>query len=194
MTFYNWLTNSQQCKSREELGTKPPHNCLVGCSYLARGGKNQISSLQTRLHSLPSFSQIMQEYWQPGRTGMPTETHGIARSAVVPCSLTTFHGDKVSYIFNLPCPFCLLKKINLYSDFLLLASPDVSLLRKVVSVHAKALCRCASFCMPNICFMPALKLNAHRHRSYIHWIRTGVWKGQLNTNCELEILSPALCR
>lgn len=110
MTFYNWLTNSQQCKSREELGTKPPHNCLVGCSYLARGGKNQISSLQTRLHSLPSFSQIMQEYWQPGRTGMPTETHGIARSAVVPCSLTTFHGDKVSYIFNLPCPFCLLKK------------------------------------------------------------------------------------
>lgn len=73
--FYNWLTNSQPRKSREELGTRLPHNCLVGCSYLARGGTNQILSLQTGLHSLPSFPPVMQEYWRPGRIEIPTETH-----------------------------------------------------------------------------------------------------------------------
>lgn len=50
-TFYNWLTNSQLHKSREELGRKLTHNCLVGCSYLARGGTNPILSLQTGHHS-----------------------------------------------------------------------------------------------------------------------------------------------
>jgi len=36
LSLCNWLSNSQQCKSREELGTKLPHNCSLGYHYSDR--------------------------------------------------------------------------------------------------------------------------------------------------------------
>lgn len=82
----------------------------------------------------------MKGYCCLGWIEIPAETHGAAKSTVVPQSGGIFSGDKVSYAHYLPWPFYLLTK-NLYSDFYVLTSPDVSLLPEVASLHIKDLCR-----------------------------------------------------
>lgn len=67
--------------------------------------------------TLPSFSQIMQGYCCPGWIEIPAETHGAARSTVVPQSVSIFSEDMVSYVFYLPWLFCLptKKKKKIYT-------------------------------------------------------------------------------
>lgn len=143
----------------------PQLPCRLQLLAQKRNKSNSLTADRTALFCLLSLQSCRSTGGLAGLKSLQKHM-GQARSAVVPCSSM---GTRYLMLLIFPAPsVCLKKKKNLYSDFLLLVFQDVSLLRKVASVHAKALCRCASFCIPKTCFLPALKLNAVSYRSYIH--------------------------
>lgn len=190
LSLYNWLASSQQCKPREQLGTKLLHSCSVGCN---KKGTDQVSSLQTGPHSLPPFYQIMKGYCCLGWMEIPAETHGAASPLWSFSLVVSLVGTRcLMPIIFLGSSICLQKICILISMCWHLQMFLCS--QKLRHFTLKLSADISSFCMPYIYFLLAFKLYALRHSSYINLIRTGVKKGWHHTNCLPGILPSVLCR